>query len=356
MRLPPAGALAQPLKAALAAGLAWTVGGLVPGVPGQPYLAPLTAMLTVQLTVAESVSGAAQRTLGTLIGVVVALATGEFVGVTPVTIAALVLLAQAAGRLLRLSPVGSAQVMVTSLLVLTIGGTTSLAYGWARVAETIVGALVGVGINALLVPPTHVPAAGAAYQMLVDGLLGELYGLASGLASGLDSRVANQQLETARDLARRFDDTNRALERAEQGLRFNVLAFRERAELDARRDAVQTLEHTAIQARSLARALADSVADGCPAWLQPAAFGQPLAELVRVAAAALRAFAAGHDDLATCRAEAQACRVAILARAHAERDVLTADGAPDGWVRLGTILGTLDRLIGDLGGSSRTRD
>jgi uncharacterized membrane protein YgaE (UPF0421/DUF939 family) len=354
--LPPASALVQPIKAALAAGLAWTLGGLVPGAPGQPYLAPLTAMLTIQLTVAESVSGAAQRTLGTLIGVVVALATGEFVGVTPVTIAALVLLAQAAGHLLRLSPVGTAQVMVTSMLVLTIGGTTSLAYGWSRVAETIVGALVGVGINALLVPPTHVPAVGAAYQTLVDALLEELDGLASGLAIGLDSTAAERCLEAARDLARRFDDTDQALQRAEQGLRFNVLAFRERAELDARREAVQTLDHTAIQARSVARALFDSVAEGCPAWLEPTAFGEPLADLVRVSAEALQAFALGQPDLDQRKQAFGACRAAILARARAERTLLTRGAVPDGWVRLGSVLGTLDRLVWDLGGSSQTRD
>jgi uncharacterized membrane protein YccC len=313
-------------------------------------------MLTVQLTVAESVSGAVQRTLGTLIGVVVALATGEFVGVTPVTIAALVLVAQAAGHLLRLSPVGTAQVMVTSMLVLTIGGTTSLAYGWARVAETIAGALVGLGINALLVPPTHVPAAGAAYQSLVEGLLDELNGLALGLARGLDREVAEGCLEAARALARRFDDTDQALQRAEQGLRFNVRAFRERAEVDARREAVQTLEHTAIQARSVARALFDTVAEGCPGWLEPDAFGQPLADLVRVSAQALQAFALGQPDLDQRKHVFGACRAAILAHARAERTLLTSGSAPDGWVRLGSVLGTLDRLVWDLGGSSQTRD
>ena len=348
----------QALKAALAAGLAWSLGGLVPGAPAQPYLAPLTAMLTVQVTIAESVAGAAQRTLGALIGVIVALLLGEFVGVTPLTIAVLVLLAQEAGRLLRLGPVGSAQVMVTALLVLTVGGATSLAYGWARVAETIVGALVGLGINALLVPPTHVPAAGAAYQTLVDALLAELDGLASGLARGLSSETANQCLEAARDLARRFEDTRQALLRAEQGLRFNVLAFRQRAELDARREAVQTLEHTAIQARSLTRALADSVAAGCPAWLAPSVFGQPLAALVRAAARALHAFASGdgQPELDTCKSAFQACREVVIARARAERSLLTGGGAADGWVRLGAVLSTLDRLVNDLGTSSQTRD
>jgi hypothetical protein len=246
--------------------------------------------------------------------------------------------------------------MVTSMLVLTIGGTTSLAYGWSRVAETIVGALVGVGINALLLPPTHIPAAGAAYQTLVDALREELDGLASGLADGLDRAAAERCLEAARDLARRFDATDQALQRAEQALRFNVLAFRERAELDARRQAVLTLEHTAIQARSVARALFDTVAEGCPAWLQPAAFGQPLAGLVRVSAQALQAFALQEAELDQRKQAYGVCRAAILARARAERDSLTGNRAPDGWVRLGSVLGTLDRLVWDLGGSSQTRD
>src|SRR5579884_1773795 len=123
----------QTLKTASAAGLAWLLGGLVPGAPPSPYLAPLTAMLTVQLTVAESVKGALQRTVGATLGVVVALLAGSAVGVNPITVAILVLLAQSIGGLLRLNAVGTTQVMTSALLVLTVGSTTTYSYPVARV-------------------------------------------------------------------------------------------------------------------------------------------------------------------------------------------------------------------------------
>src|SRR5262249_20094200 len=153
--------------------VAWTLGGMVPGAPPLPYLAPLTAVLTVQLTIAESVSGAVQRTAGAVVGVIMALMVGGFIGVNAFTLAAVVLVAQLIGRLLRLPQVGSAQVVTTALLVLTVGGVTSFTYGVGRVVETLVGALVGVAINALLVPPTHLSAAVDDYHARAAALSAE---------------------------------------------------------------------------------------------------------------------------------------------------------------------------------------
>lgn len=340
---------AQALKAALAAGLAWALGGLVPGAPAVPYLAPLTAMLTIQLTVAESVTGALQRTAGALVGVVVALVVSGSVGANAVTVAVLVLIAQLIGRALRLNAVSTAQVMTTALLVMTIGGATSSTYAVGRIVETIVGAVIGVAINAFLVPPTYLPAAVAAYEALADALLADLRDLSTSLARGLTPELAQQRLASAREDARRFEQTRQALQRAEDSLRMNLLGARHRADLDGYRQAVQTLEHTAIQVRSLSRSLADAVGMERPAWLDPTALGQPLADLVLAAAACLEAFVQARPDRpSACTSSAHACREAVIARARDGSDLL----ATDGWLKLGSIVATLDRLLMDIGSAA----
>ncbi len=197
-RLPFTGTTIQALKAALAAGIAWALGGLVPCAPPIAYLAPQTPMLTVQLTVAESVSGAFQRTAGAVVGVILAVLAVGSVGVTPLTIAALVLVAQGIGRVLHLTTAGTAQVITTAMLVLTIGGATSFTYGFGRVIETIVGGLVGIGINALLVPPSHLSALGAACRGVADALVAEMQSMAAGLADGLTHDMADERLRRAR--------------------------------------------------------------------------------------------------------------------------------------------------------------
>ncbi|HEV7664357.1 MAG TPA: FUSC family protein [Chloroflexota bacterium] len=333
----------QALKAALAAGLAWALGGLVPGAPPQPYLAPLTAMLTVQLTVAESVTGAVQRTIGATIGVLVAAVAGSSIGVNPITIALLVLVGQMIGAVLRLTLIGTSQVMVTALLVLTIGGTTTFNYGWARIAETIVGAVVGVGVNALLVPPSYLTAAESAKKALVQALVELLDDLASGLADGITAERAAAYLEQARSVVRDFESTRQLLQRAEDSLRFNLRARAERDTLDAIRSQLEVLERSAIQTRTVARTLDHAGTRGGFDWLAPSALGQPLAKLLRAAAALFDEFLSSGAST-TANTEFAEQREAVLRLARTDSTHLT----PEQWMQLAAILATVDRLAADV--------
>ncbi len=352
-RLSSSTATVQALKTALAAGVAWALGGQVPGAPPLPYLAPLTAVLTVQLTIAESVSGAVQRTAGAVVGVIMALLVSGYIGVNAFTIAAVVLVAQLIGRLLRLPQVGSAQVVTTALLVLTVGGVTTFAYGVGRVVETLVGALVGVAINALLVPPTHVSAAVDDYRAQAEAVSNELHAIADDLKHGLSAEAATQHLGQTREGARRFAHTRQALQRAEDSLRMNVLRSEQRDELNALGVAIEALERSVVQTRTLARVLADCVATGRPVWLDPSALGVPLAELVEAVAACLHTSVHGQGaELASCKAAALDRQKEVLLRAREAAALLPAEG----WLQLGSILSTLERLNADLGQSAGWED
>lgn len=343
----------QAVKAALAAGLAWALGSLVPGAPPQPYLAPLTAMLTVQLTVAESITGAVQRTIGATVGVFVAVLAGNSIGVNPITIAALVLVGQVIGTVLKLSVIGTSQVMVTALLVLTIGGTnTSYNYGWARIAETIVGAAVGVGINALLVPPSYLTAAESAKNRVVELLVERLEEIASGLTDGITINRAATSLDNARILVREFESARQVLQRAEDSLRFNVRARIERDALESIRRQVIILERSAIQTRTIARALTDAVVAGGADWLMPSAFGQPIGQLLRAAVRLVEDFVASGGPSVAATEEFVSRREAVLRLARTENAPVT----PDARIHVAAILATLDRFAADLRHDSASTD
>ena len=76
-------------KSGLAAGLSWSIAGLVTDVP-DPVLAPLTAIVVVQVSVRSSVRTAFQRSVAVVLGVLLALAIGDALEWNGFTVAMLV--------------------------------------------------------------------------------------------------------------------------------------------------------------------------------------------------------------------------------------------------------------------------
>jgi uncharacterized membrane protein YccC len=327
----------QAFRTALAAALSWAVGSALPGV-SRPYFAPLAAILTVQVTVAASLSRAVQRTLGVVVGVVVALALARVVGLTAWGIGLLVLVALALGARLRLGASGAPQVAVSALLVVIVGHLDGSGYAWARIVESAIGAACGVAVGVLLVPASGVPAAREALRELASDL-------ARCLADMADGGPTGPPLDAARELTRRVEAARGAVHEAEESLRYNVWAGGAKAELDHLRAALAALEHTAIQARGIARALDD----------HPAAPGLPHADAVP---AALRAVARLVDGFWR-EVVGQAAPGAWPALAEGARRALgaaVAAGPPGDWVRTGSLLGDAERLVADLGAAVRTLD
>jgi hypothetical protein len=115
------------------------------------------------------------------------------------------------------------------------------------------------------------------------------------------------------------------------------------------------LERAAMQVASIARTLAH-VVDGPEAgtsdasWLRPDQLGGPLCRLVGSAGQALRTFADGVAGDATpmaleeARAVAAARRQVVIEAARAR----LAAAQPTGWIALGTLVDSVDRLVEDL--------
>jgi len=157
-RLPPG---LRTAKTTLAAVVSWELALRLPGTT-PPVLAPLTALLVTQITLVETITGSLQRVGSVTAGVLMALLVADLLGLHWWSVGLVMFVSLVLGQILRLGP-HRVEVPISALLVLTLGGTPGVAR--TRVLETLIGAGVGVIVNAVLVPPVYVrPAAGSPWS------------------------------------------------------------------------------------------------------------------------------------------------------------------------------------------------
>ncbi|GAA3309194.1 hypothetical protein GCM10020295_73200 [Streptomyces cinereospinus] len=96
-------------------------------------------------------------------GVLVAIAFSLLVGLTWWSLALLIVAALAVGHLVRVDEYVP-EVAISAMLVL--GVTTVGDTAWARIVETLIGAVVGLSCNLLLAPPVWVGEAGESIEGL----------------------------------------------------------------------------------------------------------------------------------------------------------------------------------------------
>ncbi|MFL6265009.1 MAG: FUSC family protein, partial [Actinomycetes bacterium] len=272
-------------KATLAAVISWELALRLPG-SQPPVLAPLTALLVTQVTVVQTITGSFQRVASVTAGVLVALGVADLLGLHWWSIGLVIFVSLALGQVLRLGS-HRMEVPISALLVLTLGGTPGIAR--TRVLETLIGAGVGVVVNAVLVPPVYVRPAGEAIYELADDMARVLEGAAADLAEGWSGEDAYERLQEARELDWEVGEAREAVRQAEDSLRLNPRRRLVGDPSDELREGMSTLEHSVILVRGLCRSLVDL--DTVTAGRGPdpelrAAIGQLLGEL----AGAVRTF------------------------------------------------------------------
>lgn len=143
-------------KAALAAGVAWAIAPLMPGIAAQyPYYAPLGALVCMYPTVAGSAKQALQTLLGLLIGIALAFLIVALGQPTVGTVALAVGLGVLIAGLPRLGA-GRDWIPMAALFVLVLGGRENadeFSFGYAT--QMLVGCAVGLTVNFLVFPPLH---------------------------------------------------------------------------------------------------------------------------------------------------------------------------------------------------------
>lgn len=342
------------VKSALAAGLAWF---LIDHFfdHSRPILAPLTALYAIQVTVAQSLSGISHRILGLVAGLLVAFVVELMIGPNSLAIGIGVLIALVIGVRLRLDTIAITQLATTAVLGIAGGNVNPhWEYLLDLAIDTSVGAAVGVALNLLIAPPSHVEGAFSALSNLSDEV-GAIYrSTAAELAKGLTSDEARTQLERARRTVGPIATAMAALSRADESLRYTIVSEERKRALDRARRMTRALEHAAIQGRIIHRSLNDAIAMNpkvsTTGWLSPDSCGGSLARLLSAggdAVTTLGAIPAHPEEIASI-----SVRLAALRSAH-DHAVATARASADllvngDWVIAGEILGAASQLLGDL--------
>ena len=265
---------------------------LLPGTV--PVLAPLTALLVVEITLFDMLTSGMQRVISVMAGVILAVALSALVGLTWWSLGLLIAASIVIGQLLRLG-VHALEVPISGMLVLAVNGSEVVAM--SRIVETIIGALVGVGVNLLFPPRIRANKAATAVGDFADDIANLLRTAASEMRSGVDTTLADQWLDEARVLTRHVAKVDSALEQAERSRRLNPRALRHADSGPSLRAGLEALEHSAIAARSMFRTISDNVPD--PALVTAGGSVIQVDQRPDVEEGVRFAFAAVLSDLAT---------------------------------------------------------
>src|SRR5690606_6369915 len=146
------GPFLQVAKSAVATIAAWLLAGwLVPGPP--PVFAAIAALLVVQPSVNQSLAKGLERSVGVILGVLLAYGAGMVLGTSTWIVLSIVVVSLLLAWALRLTPGSANQIPISAMLVLAIGGAQSSDYAIERVVETLLGCGIGLLVNMLIVPP-----------------------------------------------------------------------------------------------------------------------------------------------------------------------------------------------------------
>ena len=322
--------LLQVIKTSVAAIIAWLLCTVTLGQP-LPIFAAIAALLVVQPSVNQSLAKGIERSVGVIFGVILAYAAGILFGHSGGIVLGIIVVSLLIAWALRLSPGSATQIPISAMLVIAIG-TNTPGYAVNRVIETVIGAVVGLAINTIIVPPVLLTPAHAAVVRLAERVADTLSAFATALRTPLTAPELTSMLTAARQLPGLRDSAKDALVRADESLMLNPRRGRYRERLEHDRDLLDSLGVLVTRVTGMARALHDN-------------YDPRLTDDFFVAAIALELDRAAHDLRLLARDEPT---VNLMPRT-AELPALTAPLVialpdPDNWILVGSLLEDLRRV------------
>ena len=327
---------------------------LFPG--ARPLTGPLTALLVVQATLFSTLRMGALRVVSVVSGVLVAVFVSDVVGLTWWSIGAVIAAALAIGQLLRLRE-QLLEVPISAMLILGIPAAAT-----ARVAETLVGAGVGILVNVVIPPALPSRSAGEAVEEVAVRTADLLMRAARELPSRPPREEALRWLQETRDLARYVEAADRAVLDLRDSRRLNPRAIREMDTEPLLRSGLDALERSIAALRGLFRAVADGLLEERESIEHsPELFGamgvllEDLADGLRAYGALVRADAdAGGEASEAALAEALDALRATRAQLT-ELLIVDAGRSRDHWMLSGSLLADVDRVLRELDLEVRAR-
>jgi uncharacterized membrane protein YccC len=227
-----------------------------------PLLAPLTALLVIQITPVSILRSGLERVISVVLGVSVAIGFTSWVGLTWWSLGTVVALSLLLGQALRLGG-NTIEIAISAMLVLGVGTATAESAAWKRIAETLVGA--GVGVLSNLVYPPRVTTEDAAAA--IEGLGADLARLLESATHDLDDAETSEVLAArapdwlgqARRITHDIPNVGSALIRAEESRRLNLRALVRSDSGPSLRHGMEALEHSAVAVRSMFRSFVETV-------------------------------------------------------------------------------------------------
>jgi uncharacterized membrane protein YccC len=324
----------QVLKSAVATIAAWLIAGWL--VEGQlPVFAAIAALLVVQPSVNQSLGKAVERSIGVIMGVLIATGISLVLGQNTWIILLAVVVAMLVAWTLKMTPGTSNQVAISALLVLALGAS-SPEYALDRVLETLIGAAIGIVVNALIVPPVAIAPARSEVALLG----GELAASVDRLAAALEHPRSPAQLETlmieARLLRPMRDASDAAIESGEESLTLNPRRSAHREELVQLRELLEKLGPIVTQVIGMTRAFADHYDQS----LHDEPTVRAIAEQLRRVAHDVRlAVRVAEPDPEPLTSETPALTSALV----------IASPKSDHWILVGSLMEDLRRIREELG-------
>jgi hypothetical protein len=263
--------LIQLAKTAVAAVVAWVLASQVLGLP-QAFLAPWAALLVVHATVYRTFSRGARQVGAAVLGVVLAWAVDNLLGLDTVAVALLLVIGLVLGSA-RWFRDESTTIAATGLIVLTTGvsdrGPVLVDRGPVlvdRLLDTVIGIGVGLVVNLAVWPPLRDYSAARAIDA-VDDRIGELLvDIADDLRRTCTVDDVTRWVERTRAIDDDIEHAWAVLRQARESSRFNP----RRAAAGLRRsamfeDVLRDDEQAAAETRSMARTLGHSI-DAVVEW------------------------------------------------------------------------------------------
>ncbi|MBP2050197.1 hypothetical protein J2Z21_003133 [Streptomyces griseochromogenes] len=348
----------QTLRSAAAATIAYVIALRLSPEPA-PLTAPLTALLVVQVTFYATLTNGIRRVNSVVAGVLVAIAFSLLVGLTWWSLALLIVASLAVGHLVRVDEY-VAEVAISAMLVL---GVTTVGFtAWARIVETLIGAVVGMACNLLLPPPVWVDEAGESIEGLARRVRQLMLRMGEEAAGRIPWERAAQRLHEARRLDHDIVRVDAALRQAEDSLRLNPRVKEGLLHRVVLRTGLDTLEICTVVLRVLARSFTDLAKARGPEPLFPPGVGATVEQLLSEIADAVVSFAVLVTTHLRENAESAEARLtAELTTAAATRDrlaeLLQEEVREDwtNWQLMGAVLTEVNRVIDELDTEHRTR-
>ncbi|WP_329524893.1 FUSC family protein [Streptomyces sp. NBC_01462] len=352
MRSERPGHVVRGAKALIAASLAWGVAA--PWSPGgSPYLAVATALLMVNAsTVYQSVTKAAQNVVAKLAGLVLALATAWLFGVTAGSVAVIAVVAVLGGPRRRTDD--RLQIASTAVIALAATATAPVGSLVVPVLQTLTGAVAGIAVNALVLPPLYVDESEAAVREVAHSVGALLRDMGDGLAERNLTAKAHTWLHRARTLEKRLTHAEERLRQADESLRWNTRCVAHARRKDVTYgEAFRILRGATLQVRGIARTLADNAHDHHADHHLGQQFLDRYAETLGLAGAAVQEFVEPGAATGSSGASRDRLRGAIdgVLVWHDTMTQLIGRGSltkPGAWYVYGSLMTDVERLLADL--------